>query len=136
MLFDTTTGFCQAAPMYRHVKKLIAVILAIWLPLFGGNALAMAVSVPGGGAAHDPAHASPPHHPVAVMDHCVAHDGSAGGHTQSDTGCKHSAACQLAVAAGQIEIALLVLSEHVTPRTTLFQSQTVAPLDTPPPARA
>ncbi|TAN71518.1 MAG: hypothetical protein EPN14_11750 [Gallionella sp.] len=129
--------------MFRFHRKFVAVLVAIWLPLFGGNALAMAVYMPGGGAVghavaaeHGQAHADAQHHMAAAMDHCATHDDSAGSHTQSDTGCKHSAACQLAVAAGQVEIALLVLSEHVTPYMTLFQSQTVAPLYTPPLARA
>lgn len=135
--------------MSRPLRKFIAVLIAIWLPLFSGNALAMAVYMPGSGTAshsavaehtvvakYDLAHASSQHHLAIAMDHCATHDESASSHTQSDTGCKHSAACQVTVAAGQIKIVLPVSSEHTTPYTTLFQSRSVAPLDTPPLARA
>ena len=125
--------------MFRHARKFIAVLLAIWLPLNSGNALAMSVFMPNGGEANHSfvvkpvlAHASSQHHQAVAMDHCAAQDDSANNHTQSDPGCKHPAACQLAVAAGQINVDLPALSLHATPYLTLFQSQSVAPLDPPP----
>lgn len=39
-LLDRGKSFCQAAQMNLSCKKLVAVILALWLPLFGGSALA------------------------------------------------------------------------------------------------
>lgn len=128
--------------MLSFFRKFIAVLLAVWLPLFSSNMLAMTVSIPGGEASHasvvksDLAHASSLHHPTVAMDHCAAQDESTSSHTQSDTGCKHPAACQLAVAAGQINIELPVSALHATPYLTLFQSQSVVPLDPPPLARA
>lgn len=143
LVFDSAAGFCHIVNMSRPLGKFIAVLIAIWLPLFSGNALAMAVYMQGSGTAshaavaeHGSAHASSQHHLTVAMDHCATHDESASSHTQSDTGCKHSAACQLAIATGQIEIALPVSSVHTTPYSTLFQSQIVAPLVTPPLARA
>lgn len=129
--------------MSRLFRKSIAVLLAIWLPLFSGNMLAMAASMPNSGEAKhtsvvkpDLAHASSLHHQAVAMDHCATQDESANSHTQSDTGCKHPAACQLAVATGQVNVELLVPSLHTTPYLALFQSQSVAPLDPPPLTRA
>lgn len=128
--------------MFRLFRKFIAVLLAIWLPLFSGNMLAMTVSMPGGEAGHtsvakhDLAHTSSQHHQTVAMDRCAAQDESANSHTQSDTGCKHSAACQLAVATGQINVDLPVSAKQETQYLMLFQSQSVAPLDPPPLARA
>lgn len=129
--------------MFLDARKFIAVFLAIWLPLNGGNVLAMTVFMPNSGEANHTAlvktglaHASSQHQQTVAMDHCAAQDESTNGHTQSDTGCKHPAACQLAVATGQINVDLPVLSLHATPYLTLFQSLPVVPLDPPPLARA
>lgn len=129
--------------MSHTIRKFVAVLLAVWLPLFSGNALAMAVSMPGSGeASHtavanpELAHASSQYHQTVVMDHCATHDESANSHTQSDTGCKHPAACQLAVVTGRINVALPVSAKQETQYLMSFQSQSVAPLDQPPLARA
>lgn len=129
--------------MLRLFRKFIAVFLAIWLPLNGGNVLAMTVSMPNSGEASHTSvvkaeltHASSHHHLTVAMDHCAAQDESTNSNTQSDTGCKHPAACQLAVAAGQINVDLPASALHATPYLTLFQSQSVAPLDPPPLTRA
>ena len=128
--------------MSRFIKKLIAVLIALWLPLFSSNMMAMPITMLGGSAhsssaaEHSSADAIADATDEAAADHCSMHHEPAGGHSQSDSGCKHSAACQLVVAVGQIEIALLTLAEHQIPYAVFFQSQTVAPLDTPPLARA
>ena len=38
--------------MPRHFKKLIAILLAVWIPLFGGNALAASISMQHGPCHH------------------------------------------------------------------------------------
>ena len=141
-MLDRIAEFGQTSLMSRLVRKFIAVLIALWLPLFSSNMLAMPVYMSGSStiahtivAGNDHAHASSQHHQVVATDHCAMHSESAGDHSQSDTGCKHSAACQLVVAAGRIEIALLELSEHPTPYFSSFQSQSVTPLDPPPLAR-
>lgn len=129
--------------MPRLIKKFIAVFIALWLPLFSGNMMAMPVFMLNGGtvdhsvvAQHDSTHADSQHDMAAVTGHCAMHDDSSdSGQPQSDTGCKHPAACQLVVAAGRVEIALLALSEFEASYTRSFESHSAAPLDPPPLAR-
>ena len=42
--FDNRADFCQAVFMIHLNKKFVAMLLAIWLPLFSGNALAASVA--------------------------------------------------------------------------------------------
>jgi len=141
-VLDRISRLSQTSLMSRSIKKFIAVFIAIWLPLFSGNMMAMPVAMLGSGSAshaataeHGSAHASSQHHMAAATGHCSMHDDSASGNPHSDTGCKHPAACQLVVAAGRIEIALLTLSEFETPYASSFESHSATPLDPPPLAR-
>jgi hypothetical protein len=134
--------FCQAWRMSHTIRKLIAILLAIWIPLFSGNALASSISMHSDEAGrvekHDTAHAAAQPHPAVAMDHCTMQSESANNHAHPD--CKHSAACQLAcsgfVATGWQGVFFSVSPEHaITPYLTSFQTRSVAPLDTPPLAR-
>lgn len=129
--------------MSRPFRQFIAVLLAVWLPLFSANALAAAVAMQSNEAGHavvadhGSAHAGS-HHQMAGMDDCAMHDEPANAHP--DTTCKHSATCHLAcsgfVATGSLDVALPVSPDNaVTPYSASFQSRSVAPLDTPPLAR-
>lgn len=145
LALDRIAGLGETSHMSRLIKKFIAVFIALWLPLFSGNMMAMPVFMLNGGtvdhsvvAQHDSTDADSPHHMAAATGHCAMHDdsdSSASGQSHPDTGCKHPAACQLVVAAGQVEIALLALSEFEISYTDSFESHSAAPLDPPPLAR-
>ncbi len=132
-------------PMFRATRKFIAVILAIWLPLFSGNALAMSVAMQAmrgdchsTAAQQDELHCASTvqqhaHHDqlAAEQDQSTSHQGNAG----DDCGTCHLACCGY-LAAASIEVmgaqpsAMLYL-----PATAQFQSITSTPLDPPPLAR-
>ncbi|MDO8207375.1 MAG: DUF2946 domain-containing protein [Gallionella sp.] len=44
-MIDNLFEFCQSLHMSQTARKFIAVLLAIWLPLFSGSALAASVSM-------------------------------------------------------------------------------------------
>ena len=135
--------------MSHAAGKFIAVILAIWLPLFSGNALAVSVAMqPMGGDHHSivvqqgepDAHCAStmqqhPHHaqPAADQDQSAGHQDQLAG---EDCGTCHLACCGY-LAAASIEVmgaqpsAMLFL-----PTTAQFQSITSTLLDPPPLARA
>lgn len=134
--------------MSRTFGKFIAVILAIWLPLFSGNALAVSVAMQSmGGDCHSAAAQQDelkPHCASTVQQHAhheqlAADTELSAGHQDQpageDCGTCHLACCGY-LAAVSIEVmgaqpsALLYL-----PATAQFQSITSTPLDPPPLAR-
>jgi hypothetical protein len=127
--------------MYRATGKFVAVLLAIWLPLFSGNALAMSVAMQRGGshpvAAQQEAHCDPvmqqhAYHDAADQNQSVGQEHSDGG----DCGICHLACC------GYLATALVKVADarppalRFLPVLTYFHSFTTAPLDPPPLARA
>jgi hypothetical protein len=135
--------------MSHTVGKFIAVILAIWLPLFSGNALAVSVAMQSMGGGHHSvvAQQGEPHTDCAstVQQHtqharlAADQDQSAGHQEQpagEDCGTCHLACCGY-MAAASIEVTDAQPSDRLfTPFSTQFQSITSTPLDPPPLARA
>lgn len=131
--------------MLHTIGKFIAVILAIWLPLFSGNALAVSVAMQGMGGSHSAVVQEDEHQPhcVSAMQQNMQHtqlaasqDQSAGHQNHSDCGVCHLACCGY-LAAASIEVMEAQPSDRLfTPVSTQFQSITSTPLDPPPLARA
>jgi hypothetical protein len=135
--------------MSRLSRKIVAVVLAVWLPLFSGYALADSIVMQNmhgdchGGQQiahsmqHDSASLQHMHHvQLAANDHQSAdrHD------SQSSTCNDNCGVCQLACsgyfAVTVIDIAVIEpSSQSFTLFSTEFQSVTTAPLDPPPLAR-
>lgn len=145
-MFDRTVGFCQATTMLRHIKKIIAVFLAIWLPVFSGNVLAFSVAMQSARGDYHPVttqqsehcthHASTTQHAPSLVDH----DQSASHGDQQDTGCANSGICHLAccgfMATVSIGVAAVQSSAQlISPCSTQIKSIALTPLDPPPLAR-
>jgi hypothetical protein len=132
--------------MSRAFGKFIAVMLAIWLPLFSGNVLAVSIAMqsPGGDCHPAVAQQDEPHCASTVQQR-AHHDQLAADQEQStgqqnpageDCGTCHFACCGY-LAAASVEVpgdqpsALLYLRVSAQ-----FQSITSTPLDPPPLARS
>jgi hypothetical protein len=114
--------------MSLSIRKLIAVLLAIWLPLFSGSALAasVAMQMPQGDSCHEMAAMQqmdePPH------DQSPAHDQ----HSCSACGVCHLA-CSGYLAVPEIKAAALSqTAASATPYQFSFHSITFIPLLPPP----
>jgi len=127
--------------MSHTVGKYIAVILAIWLPLFSGNALAVSVAMQSMGGDCHPAMAlkgEPRPHCASTAQQHAQHEQLAAVDDRSageDCGTCHLACCSY-LAAASFE----VMADHpsavlYSPVSTQFQSITSTPLDPPPLAR-
>lgn len=85
--------------MFLPSRKFIALLLAVWLPLFSGNALAVAVAMQAGNgccpaAMEEEAH--PLHHEAAMAHQpAMEHDHSAA-HQHEDASCANPDMCHLA----------------------------------------
>jgi len=145
LTFDRTAWFCQAAHMLRSTKKFIAVLIAIWLPFFSGNALAVSVAMNAlGGAGHAVVAMEGeqcPHHVAADQHALPAADQSADTQYQQNSSCENSGICHQAcsgyVATESFEVAqALPFALSYEPSLTQFQSVALTTLDPPPLARA
>lgn len=133
--------------MLRSIKKFVAVFIAIWLPLFSGNVLAVSVAMQSMGGGCQPAviqqnehhmhqvSAEQYHQPVADQDQssCL--------HAQQDSGCGNSGICHLAcsgyLATASIKVVeVKPLAQSFVPSSIQFQSVALTLLDPPPLARA
>lgn len=138
-VLDRTAGVCQAEHMFRSTGKLIAVILAIWLPMFSGNALAMSVTMQTmRGDFHSvAAQQGEPHCASAVQQHAhhaVADQDQSTGHQSAgeDCGACHLACCGY-LAAASIEVIGAQPSPRLfAPVAAQFQSIIPTLLDPPP----
>jgi hypothetical protein len=143
-LFGLTAGWkvVKLLPMYSLPGKFVALLLAVWLPLISGNALAASIVMPSMGGdcqamqtmqtasamnqhlqlASDQQQQIPPQdqHNTCHNDHGIC----------QLTCCSYLAAVTLAIA--DIPSA----AQSFAPSSTQFQSFTSAPLDPPPLARA
>lgn len=135
--------------MIRLPRKFVAVLLAIWLPLFSGNALAASVAMQSmGGDCHVVAQTNAAHHDASMHQHMHHADHLAQQVQQHDhqsdqqqTSHKDCGVCQLAccgyMAAVTVDVAEIQPSaQPFMPAATQFQSFTSAPLDPPPLALA
>lgn len=129
--------------MKRSINKFVAVFIAVWLPLFSGNALAVSVAVHAiGGAGHAVvAHESEQWESEQCPHHAPVQDQSADLQDQQDSSCGSTGICHLAccgyIAAVSITVAgVLPFALTNEPSPTRFQSVALTPLDHPPLARA
>jgi hypothetical protein len=124
-------------------KKFVAMLLAIWLPLFSGNALAASVAMQAMGddcpvAAQANEH--PSSHPSTASHHdqlAAGQDLAAGQHDQQDSSCKDCGVCHFACSGYLATVSIGVTVTRLLARTyatssTQFKSYTSAPLDPPP----
>jgi hypothetical protein len=134
--------------MFRLPRKFVAVLLAVWLPFFGGNALAASIVMQSmNGDCHGAQQVShPSQHVSASLQHmhhaqlAANGDQSAGQHDSQSSTCNNCGVCQLAcsgyLAAVTIDVAeAQPSSQSFTLSSAQFQSYTSAPLDPPPLAR-
>lgn len=145
--FDRTAEFCQAAHMSRPIKKFVAVFIAIWLPLFSGNVLAVSVAMKTMCGDCQPVVAQQnEHHMHHVsteqnLQSAAGQDQSSSLHDQQESGCENSGICHLAcsgyLATASIKVAeAQPLALSFAPSSTQFQSVALTLLDPPPLARA
>ena len=156
LTFDRTTGFCQAAHMSHATGKFIAVILAIWLPLFSGNALAASVAMQAMAGGHHTAVVQPgepqSHCPSTMQQHAhqdqydASLDQSAShpeqqNQDQQNAPGENCGTCHFACC-GYMAAATVEVTDAQSPArlfasmSTQFQSINSTPLDPPPLARA
>ena len=131
-------------PMFHLNKKFVAVLLAIWLPLFSGSALAASVALQMTSGDCHPAVAQPNEHSSNHLSTVHHHDQFAAGqdqpawqHDQQDSSCKDCGVCHFACSGYMATVAINVTETRLFARTyatssTQFQSYTSAPLDPPP----
>lgn len=136
--------------MFRPIRKFVAVLLAVWLPLFSGNALAVSIVMQSNGGCHDVVaqqdeHYSPPAsatHQHMHHDQVAANlDQSAEHPDQQPSSCENSGLCHLACCGYLSCSTLAPVAEQqadraVTPYFDSFHTLTLQPLDPPPLARA
>lgn len=135
-------------------RKLIVVLLAIWLPLFTGNALAMSIVMQSPGkACHVKAAPQAVQHQQHAADHLHHHmdmtmsmsgDATADqqsahfdeqGHGDKDCGICHLACCSYLAAVSSKLLSLPFVTSQFTLTSLQFQSISLTPLDPPPLAR-
>jgi len=126
--------------MYRTTGKFVALILAIWLPLFSGNALSMSVAMQRGDCHSVVAQQGEPCDPAMQQDtHHVATDPTQSTSYQDSVG-NECVTCHLACC-GYLAAVLVKVTDaqssalRFLPVSALFYSFTTAPLDPPPLAR-
>lgn len=136
-------------------RKLIVVLLAIWLPLFTGNALAMSIVMQSAGEAchvkiapqtmqheqhaaghqHDHMNVSMDMSGDMAADQPSAHSDELGHSADKNCGICHLACCSyLAAVVGEMP-SLPAVAQQFTLVALQFQSITLTPLDPPPLSR-
>lgn len=131
--------------MSRTIKKLIAVFLTLWLPLFSGNALAVSVAMQTMNSNYPMVAQQDCHSPQqASTAHQHNQDQSAGNHDrqnshpdQQNSPCENCGVCHLAcsgyLATVAIEVAKLQpMTQLFAAFSAQFHSITTTPLDPPP----
>ncbi len=129
--------------MCRPIRKFVAMLLAVWLPLFSGNVLAVSVAMQSQRGdcqtvvvQQGEHHAAPTHHAQPAANQ----DKSAEQQDHQNTSCKNCSVCHFACSGYMATTAIKVaadqpLAPSFAPASTQFQSITSAPLDPPPLAR-
>ena len=129
--------------MLDSLRKFVAVLLAIWFPLFSGNALAVSVAMQSQHGECQLVVVQQGEHPAQLANPELSTQHHGQQHNQPDhqnTSCKTCGVCHLAcsgyMATATVKIAADQSSARCfAPASTLFQSITSAPLDPPPLAR-
>ncbi|MBI3480883.1 MAG: DUF2946 domain-containing protein [Nitrosomonadales bacterium] len=131
-------------------KKIVAVFLAIWLPLFSGNALAASVAMQTqNGDCHAmavPASVQHPHH-ATIHQHthdtqlAMIQDHAAGAQDQQDSSQHNCGVCHQAYCGYMAAIAIAIaeiqpMANSFELSLPQFQSITLSSLDPPPIVRA
>jgi hypothetical protein len=140
--------------MLRTIRKFVAVLFAIWLPLFSGSALAASITMQTtNGDCHPVAVQQNEHyaHQISISHHYEPHDNDRhaasqyhqadGKLDQKNSSCKDCSVCHFACSGYMATAAIKVLANQLSAQTysttsTPFQSYTSAPLDPPPLSRA
>lgn len=133
--------------MSRSIKKFVAVFIAIWLPLFSGNVLAVSVAMQTMGSDCHPAVAQQGEHhlhhvaPAQHIQSAADQDQSADLQDQQDSGCGSSGICHLACCGYMATVSIKVavaqpFAQSFASSSTQFQSIALTLLDPPPLVRA
>ncbi|MDD2915692.1 MAG: DUF2946 domain-containing protein [Gallionella sp.] len=139
--------------MSRPIRKFIALFLAVWLPLFSGNALAGVVAMQSmGGDCHAAAMQQNEHHSqhtqnTTMIDHAqheqlaAHHEMPSGQHDQSNSSCNNHAICHLACCGYMANSVAMPLAEQqpdhaFTPYLVTLYTLTLPLFDPPPLARS
>jgi hypothetical protein len=142
LAIDYGLALCHTAPMFRSSRKFVAVLMLLWLPLSGGNALAATISMQvQQGECHEAAMSHNDmgiHHMGAHHQHNAKMSSAADKHGPS---CNACGVCHLActgyLAVPGMEIAAVqTTAREITPYLVVFHSVTSAPLVPPPLVRA
>lgn len=156
--FDRTGRFCDAEFMLLPIRKFIAVLIAIWLPLFSGNVLAVSIAMQAMDSDCHPAAVQQNehqlHHAQAAQHHQLAadqvqsadlpvdfQDQQHSGCENQDSGCGNSGICHLACSGYMAAVSITVaidqpLAQLFVSSSTSFKSVALTPLDPPPLTRA
>jgi hypothetical protein len=142
--------FAMLPAMFQLTRKFLAILLAVWLPLFSGYALADSIVMQNmrGDCYGEQQIAHSAQHDTAIHDsashqhmHHVQLAGSeAQSHDNQEPACDNCGVCQLACS-GYFAVTVVDMaaiepsSQAYTLSSTEFQSVTVTPLDPPPLAR-
>lgn len=137
--------------MLHPFRKLIVVLLVIWLPLFTGNALAMSIVMQSSGNAchvkvapqavqHEQHATGHQHHHMdmsaeAVADQQSAHPAEQGHSADKDCGICHLACCSYLATVSSDILSLPFSAQQFQLASLQFQSISLTPLDPPPLAR-
>ena len=136
---DYAPALCHTVPMSRLSRKLVAVLMLLWLPLFSGSALAASISMQLQRGCHEAVAQAMAHD---EMGDCHQHHGGQPAATdEQGPSCNACGLCHLACT-GYLAVptADLVVAQaaarEITPYLVAFHSFTSAPLVPPPLARA
>ena len=128
--------------MNLHFRQFLAVFLAVWLPLFSGNALAASIVMPSMGG---DCQAMQTVQAASAMDQhlqlAADQQQQIPQHDQHNTCHNDHGICQLACCSYLAAVTLAIAdipsaTQSFAPSSTQFQSFNSAPLDPPPLARA
>lgn len=137
--------------MSRPIKKFIALFLAVWLPLFSGNALAGVVAMQAnGGDCHAAAMQQNEHHSQHVQNAtahaqheqlAAHHEMPSVQHDPSDSSCTSHAICHLACCGYMANSVVMTVAEQqpdhaFTPYLVTLHTLTLPLFDPPPLARS
>ncbi|MBU0622360.1 MAG: DUF2946 domain-containing protein [Gammaproteobacteria bacterium] len=126
--------------MSRQIRKFVAVLMLLWLPLFTGNALASSIAMQMQQGGCDEAAAMQAMSHQDMGEHHMHHEMPAAA-DESGTACNDCSLCHLActgyLAVPEAElVAALAPALETTPYLVVLNSHTSAPLVPPPLARA
>lgn len=135
-MIDIQMKSCQSAHMSLSIRKLIAVLLAIWLPLFGGSAQAASISMQ-----RDSCHEVGMEAMQMAGDHQHHHHAADQSPSHHGSSCNACGVCHL-VCGGYLSVqeintsTLQPTDASQTPYLLSFRSITSIPLLPPPLAQA